>query len=171
MTDGFPVLAELTFREAQRRAFAGGALREHWAEAYPDLFDARDLKNVRHRPARHFYEWLAAVSLFHVTGWLSLVETYPFAHVRKQDTLRRLGADRLLAFFQAQRTPGTPASAFGRRQPPDLLLYDPAGTDRVFCEVKGPGDGLRPEQADYFRALREATDRPVYTVHVRPAPF
>ena len=171
MSGAFPTLADFTFRTEQREAFARGPLREHWFESYPDIFDDRDVRNVRNRPERHFYEWLVAVSLYHATGRLSLVEKYPFAHARKQESLRRLGADRLLAFFRAQWTAGTSENAFGRLQPPDLLLYDPAGTDYVFCEVKGPGDRLRPEQVAYFLALQEATVRPVYTVRLRPASF
>ena len=48
------------------------------------------------------------------------------------------------------------------------FLYRPGAPDYAFCEVKGPGDRLRREQTDYFRALREATGRPVYTLTLAP---
>ena len=161
---GLPVLARLAFRPSQRALFAAGPLRERWAERYPDLFDARDLEGARNQPGYHFYEWLAAVSLFESTGWLSLVEKYQFAHERKRAVLDRLGAQRLVDFFAEQH------EAFGRLQAPDLLLYDPDGTDFVFCEVKGPRDRLRPEQARYFAALEAAAGRPVYAVTVASFP-
>ena len=160
----FPVLCRLTYRPAQRKAFAAGSLRERWAGRYPELFDDRDVRNARSRPEKHFYGWLAAVALYESTGWRSLVEKYQFAHPRKQAVLRRLGADALVDFFATQR------EAFGALQAPDLL-HNPGGAGYALCEVKGPNDRLRPEQAAYFRALSEAAGRPVFTVLVHPTPF
>ena len=158
----FPLLAEVPTTAAQRNAFRTGALRERWAETYapPGLFDADDLRIARTQPGSHFYEWLVAVTLFETMGWLSLVEKYQFAHERKQEVLRSLGADALVRFVAGQRL------AFGSLQAPDLLVYAPDFSDYFLCEVKGPTDRLRPEQARYFRALREAAGRPIFVARV-----
>ena len=158
----FPLLAEVPTTATQRDAFRAGGLRERWAKTYAPLglFDDDDLRIARAQPTSHFCEWLVAVGLFETMGWLSLVEKYQFAHERKQDVLRRLGAESLLQFVAGQR------EAFGSLQVPDLLVYAPDFSDYFLCEVKGPNDRLRPEQVRYFRALRDETERTIYVARV-----
>ena len=49
----------------------------------------------------------------------------------------------------------------GRAQGPDLLVYARDFSDWFFCEVKGPGDRLHPEQKRKFEALAAASGKPV----------
>ena len=64
---------QLAFSPADREAFRDGSLAPAWAARYPQLFDAADLRMTVTQPRYHFYEWLAAVSIFEETGYLSNV--------------------------------------------------------------------------------------------------
>ena len=159
--DRFPILARLACHPRQRQAFEDGALRERWAATYGPLgvIDDDDLRLARNQPWSHYYEWLAAITLFEATGWLSLIEKYQFpVHARKQSVLRELEAHDLLAFFAAQKP------VHGSLQAPDLLLYAPDRSAYRLCEVKGPTDTYRPEQIAYFEALRESVGCEIGTV-------
>lgn len=162
----FPKIAEVACHPKRRQAFREGTLRERWYAAYAPigLFDEDDIRLARNQPWSHFYEWLAAVSLYETTGWLSLIEKYQFAHERKRHVLDRLGADGLLSFFAGQK------DEFGNLQAPDLLVYAPDFSKYFFCEVKGPTDALRPEQVRYFQALRSAASRPIYLFDISALP-
>ena len=58
----------------QRDRFKSGHLLHEWKLQYPQIFDNRDFEIAQNQEAYHFYEWLAAILLFHSTGYLSLVE-------------------------------------------------------------------------------------------------
>jgi hypothetical protein len=110
------------------------------------IFDEKDLEIARNQPKYHFYEWAVAVHLIQAAGYLSLVEQYEFAsHERKQAVLERLvpmEVRRLLVDARLKRV-----------QCPDLFLYREDDHEWRFCEVKGPGDSLRPRQEEFFREL------------------
>jgi hypothetical protein len=58
----------------------------------------------------------------------------------------------------------------GRAQPPDLFMYAADFSDWFFCEVKEPGDHLRPEQLAKFEALAKLGGKPVRLLQLRWAP-
>lgn len=145
----------LPFSPVQHREFRRGGWRA-WARKYPMLFDALDAKNAATQAplGYHFFEWMAAIAIFEWTGCQVLVMKYHLLrHKQKAELFRRLVPQRVLRLF-AQ--PGR----FGRVQGPDLFVYD-RDRDWFFCEVKGPRDRLRPKQRAFFRALEEASGRPV----------
>jgi hypothetical protein len=138
----------------QRERFREGELMEKWAESYPNLFDADDVRIARSQAhlGYHFWEWLAAIVLYNCTGYLSLVEQYQFRnHRSKQRILRDLLPSEVGQFISSSR--GT--------QCPDLLAYMPDYSDWFFCEVKGPRDRTSAAQAEYFRELAEISGKPI----------
>ncbi len=106
----------------------------------------------------HFYEWLAAVLIYHTHGYLSLVEQYQFkSHSRKQSILRQLTSSLTLEFIQYH-------PEFGKVQCPDLLVYNPNFSEWFFCEVKGPSDSLTSKQIEFFRALANNSGKDIRMV-------
>ena len=138
-------------------------LADEWALAYPEIFDADDLRQTVLQPRGHFYEWFVAIHLFESHGALSLIEKYGYrAHPRKVEFLDTFLSAEHCAFIRNFR------AAFGV-QPPDLFVYIP-GTDRFwFAEVKGGRDRLRPLQRDSHVALAETLGTHVQMFYVRPA--
>lgn len=154
--------ADLVFPEQQREAFREGALREQWAEQYPQLFDDDDLRIARNQPRYHFCEWLAAIRIYETTGYLSLVEKYRYkAHPAKRAKVRTIApehADFILDDLGRQSEHG---------QFPDLMVYAPDFADWWFCEVKGPNDGFRPNQREFFAEVYRRTGRPIRLVYLK----
>ena len=144
----------------QRDRFINGQLSKDWHEKYPTLFDEDDLRIARTQPRNHFYEWLAAISIYHSTGYYSLVEKYQFTkhgHKRKQAVVEKIHSP---ALDEALRHHGN----YGLVQCPDLLVYAPDFSDWYFCEVKGGTDRLRAKQELHFQALKDLTGKPVRLV-------
>ncbi len=145
------------FNAKEREKFRAGDLREEWARIYPQLFDEDDIRIARAQPTYHFYEWLAAVSIFKQTGELSLVEQYQFSsHRRKRLVVARLMTPELVRFIETAST-----------QVPDLLVYANDFSDWYFCEVKSPTDKVSPAQEKYFTALERVSGKPVYVLTLR----
>lgn len=157
-------MAELVFPfdpvERARFTTKDSPLIAEWAARYANLFDADDIRVARNQaPADkggyHYYEWRAAVLLFEATGMLSLVESYQgLKQQRKQHVLERLLTDK-------QRALVLNVDRVFKAQAPDLLVYKSDYSTFFFCEVKGPGDRLRPHAADFFEAIGAACGRPV----------
>lgn len=162
----FPVLATYISPEPLRRRWREGSLSTEWAAAYPEVFDKDDLRiaNTQAHLGYHYFEWLAAILLFHTQGFLSLVEKYAFrSHARKRRVIERI-CDPLSVEF---------ILGMGREskvQCPDLLIFKPDGSDWSFCEVKGPSDRLRQEQVTLFAEITGATGKAVHVVEFREAP-
>jgi hypothetical protein len=152
---------------SQKDRWVSGSLAAEWAQRFPQLFDEDDLalaEGPQGRRGYHFIEWMAAIVMHQRTGYLSLVSKYEFArHRRKQAVVEQL-------LSPAVRTALRDRAEHGRAQPPDLLMYAADLSDWFFCEVKGPGDRLGPEQVKKFRALAEMTGRPVRLIRLRWAP-
>lgn len=154
-----PILRIGTFPSSsqQKRRFAAG-LWNVWSKKYPELFDSDDetLARTQSEDGHHFYEWLAAILLFHSTGYLSLVEKYQFAkHKRKASviyTLRSTELNKAIEYANSKKI---------KSQLPDLLVYAPDFSDWYFCEVKGGNDRLSAEQEGDFKCLKETTGKPV----------
>ena len=154
---------EFPTSQIQRGLFKDGILARQWAETYPSIFDAQDLKIALNQPDYHFYEWLAAVMFWHSIGYLSLVEKYEFKrHKRQQEILRKLIPSDLFVLVTDHR------QEFGNTQVPDLLVYAPDMSDWFFCEVKGGTDRLRPEQENEFRIFSELSKKPIYMIEIKP---
>lgn len=150
------------FDPAERAVFTKthSPLIAEWAAKYDCLFDADDIRVARNQaPADkggyHFYEWRAAILLFEATGMLSLVESYQgLKQQRKQRVLEKLLSDE-------QRRLILNVDRAYKAQAPDLLVYKRDYSAFFFCEVKGPGDRLRPHAAAFYQAIGEACGGPV----------
>ena len=159
----FRDLGTIPFHESQKRAYREGILWKEWADRYPELFDDLDLSQAKSQAdlGYHFFEWLAAIVLYSTTGHLSLVAKYEFPkHERKHEVFRSLVSDPVYAAVRDR-------TRFGGVQCPDLFLFDQDRTDWFFCEVKGPGDRLRPTQREYFEHLAELSGRSVRVLRFR----
>lgn len=147
------------FHTQQRERFKSGHLLREWAKQYPEIFEKRDVEIAQNQESYHFYEWLAAILLFHSTGYRSLVEKYEFeGHPEKREVLRKLVSPDLLKLITDHE------DSFGRVQCPDLLVYAPDLSDWFFCEVKGSTDSVSEEQEQFFKALAQASGKPVYVL-------
>ncbi len=157
-------LAVLVYDERQRQRFRDGDLIRDWHARYPILFDERDFSiavNQAHL-GYHFFEWLAAVTLYECMGLLSLVEHYEYdKHKRKQSILTEIVPKETLALIREHK------AEFGNRQCPDLLVYSRDYSDWLFCEVKGPADRVCKNQLEFFDELERVSSRPVHIVRFR----
>jgi len=147
-------LGSFAYSEEQRQRWRTGELADEWFRAYPKLFDEDDLRITRKQRDYHFFEWLAAIHIYHSIGWLSLVEKYRCVNHPRKMTLYG-------EFFPGEWQDRL--EDFGP-QMPDLLVYREDRSDFLLCEVKGRTDRLRPEQIEFFEAIAEVTGKPVYTV-------
>lgn len=146
---------EIDVNQATR--WQSGELPKGWAERFPQLFDADDLRlaGTQGPKGYPFSEWLGAIILFHLTGYLSLVSKYEFPrHKRKQAIIGKLLPNQVLALMKDHPD-------LGGTQCPDLLAYSQDLSDWFFCEVKGPGDRLRERQRLYFDRLAQVSGRPI----------
>ena len=156
----FKTYATFITTDAHREYFSKGNLVEDWSRIYPILFDAQDTQialNQRHR-GYHYYEWFAAILLYHTTGLLSLVEQYAYkSHKRKRKVLESFMTVETLDFISRRGISSVP-------QCPDLLVYAPDGKDWFFCEVKGPHDELREPQIRFFEELAHISGKEIRVV-------
>lgn len=143
----------------QHEQFKEGSLWQSWAEQYPMLFDENDVENVAKNASRgyYFHEWLAAIIVFHTTGYYSLVDHYQYApHARKNKIFRSLVGDKVAELARSTST-----------YCPDLLVYKPDFSHWYFVEVKGPTDKLRENQVTFFNELQDLTQKQIFTVQFR----
>jgi hypothetical protein len=119
------------------------------------LFGSHDVRLARTQRRNHYYEWLAAVLLYHTGGYSSLQKyEFPRASREKSAALKRvLGTDACEWLYRRQRRRAV--------QCPDLLAFRPDLTEVFFVEAKGPTDRLRPVQETFFEELTERTGNPV----------
>jgi VRR-NUC domain len=151
---------------SQREQWKSGHLAAEWARKFPELFDEQDVGLVETQGhfGAHHVEWLAAILLYHTTGYLSLVSKYEFAnHRRKQEIVKKVLPADVLTILRDR-------TEHGRAQGPDLLVYAQDFSDWFFCEVKGPGDRLRLEQKRKFEALAAVSGKPVRLLRFRWVP-
>jgi hypothetical protein len=154
---------------SERERWKSGQLAPEWKARFPQLFDDDDLRITRKQCVHgtHFYEWCGAIELHRTTSYLSLVEKYEFGkssrsrvHLRKRPIVAQLLPPRVQDAL-SDRTPGR------NTQAPDLLMYAEDRSDWFFCEVKGPGESVRPEQCAKFEWLAEMTSKPVRLLEFR----
>jgi hypothetical protein len=161
---GIIEIATVEVERTQQERWLSGRLASEWKRRFPELFDEDDLRlaqGPQGPKGYHFVEWLAAIVLHHTTGYLSLVSKYEFRnHPAKQRIVAQLLAPEVRAALRDR-------VEHGSAQPPDLLMYAPDLSDWFFCEVKGPGDALRPQQVRKFDALATMTGRPVRLLRLR----
>ncbi len=126
-----------------------------WKLRFPELFDEHDVAIAETQPDLHFWEWLAAIVLYHTMGYRALIEKYAYPkHTWKQETVARLLPNDVQRVLRDR-------TEHGSTQGPDLLMYAPDLSDWFFCEVKGPRDHLRPAQVSKFEALAMVSGKPV----------
>ena len=156
----FQTYATFLTNNSHRDLFFNGHLIEEWSRLYPMLFDAQDLQialNQRHL-GYHYYEWFAAVLLYHTTGLLSLIEAYAYkSHARKRKVLESLVTGEALDFIASRGVSSV-------TQCPDLLVYSADYSDWFFCEVKGPRDRLRESQVRFFEELTRVSGKEIRVV-------
>lgn len=149
-------LGTFSVTREQHDQFKDGSLWQSWAAQYPMLFDENDIENAAQHASRgyYFHEWLAAILVFHTTGFYSLVDHYQFApHARKNEIFKRLVGDDVAELARKTST-----------YCPDLLVYSPDFSQWYFAEVKGPTDKLRENQVNFFNKLQNLTKKPIYTI-------
>lgn len=152
-------IGTVEIRRSQRALWRDGGLMREWKQRFPELFDEEDVRVAETQPSLHFVEWLAAIVLHHATGFRALFEKYAYAnHPRKQEIVAKLLPADLVPMLREQ---------YGHAQAPDLLMYAPDLSDWFFCEVKGPGDSLRPVQVKKFEDLARVSGKPVRLLHLR----
>lgn len=163
----FEVFARMPYLPSARQGFGGpGGYCHQWAAAHPELFDPQDLSlasNVENVDEYHYFEWLAAITLYRTTGMRSLVEMWGTStHTRKIDITRRLfDLDGFKREGKAMGLPGLPKG-------PDLLVYRPDLQDFFFVEAKGGNDSLKAANVAWFKFLQAFTGRPVYLFDFYP---
>ena len=127
-----------------------GLLGKQWAQTFPQLFDADDVRLVASQAGHgyHFYEWFAAILLHRATGYRALVAKYEFAkHEEKSRVVEELFSAEQIALLRDR-------SQHGSAQAPDLLMVSPGGS-YFFCEVKGPRDKFSKAQEQKFETMRK----------------
>jgi hypothetical protein len=158
MTPEFIAEVNLMYDRPERERFRQGLLQKEWAEKYPEIFDADDLRLALgpQKARNHYFEWLGAVRLYEFTGYLSLVEKYDCRnHARKHHAFRDIvGAD---VFSHVVLSKGCP----------DLLLYAPDRSDWFFCEIKGATDRLWERQLVRFKNLCQFTQKRLLLLNIR----
>lgn len=141
---GITDIGTLQVQHSQHELWKDGVLAYEWARGLPELkefFDADFFLFYRNqgvylRLGYGFFETLAAIVLYHATGYLPMFPTYNFEFPpSKQAIVQKLLPADVLAVIKDQ-------TEFGQTQAPDLLMYRRDHPDWFFCEVKGPGDRL-----------------------------
>lgn len=157
----FETLATFTTHRDQHVLFKSSDLVAEWARSYPMIFGADDVRLASSQGGLgyHFYEWLAAVLVYHTLGHLSLVEQYQYES-HKRALLAEIMSPDVMSYISNH-------PEFGSMACPDLFVYLPNLSDWYFCEVKGPGDRLRPKQEAFFRELSARTEKPVRMIEFR----
>jgi len=150
------LLWQIATTDQQHEDFRDGGLIESWSKLYPQIFDKDDNRIARSQGTRgyHFYEWLGAITIYNTTGYLSLIEKYGMKnHLRKLEVLKEVVDIETFEFILAPRKK--------RTQFPDLFCYSRSEKKWFLCEVKGKGDIIRPEQADFFKEIESITKREI----------
>ena len=163
MDDYLLELGIFPFNEDLRTKWKARHLYEEWASRYPFIFDADDLRQARNQgpTGYHFYEWLAAITLFHTIGFLSLVSKYEFEkHERKQQVVERIFPSGLPRVDRS-------SLGVGATQFPDLLVYSEDYSQWFFGEVKGPGDRFSNRQKMLFAELSTVTGKPIRVIRFK----
>lgn len=146
-----------SYSEDDRTSFRAGILSRDWAQQYPSVFDDDDLRLATglQRKTNHFFEWLAAVHLYELTGYLSLVEKYDCRnHPRKHSLFRTIVGPTVFANVMSN-----PQGI------PDLVVYSPDHADWLFAEVKGSTDRLKDYQRSRIHELAALTGRSVLVLN------
>ena len=145
-----------------RRRWTGEPLWQQWAKQYPFLFDDLDRESAKnqHHMGYHFVEWLAAITLYTTTSFHSCLGKLDYQkHRRKREIFKRYAPPTLQDLVLSRGTKGA--------QCPDLFAFLPGSKDWFFCEVKGPGDRLRPSQQAHFKQIASASRKPVCVLRLR----
>ena len=159
----FKTFATFITNDTIRNLFRKGHLVEEWSRMYPMLFDSDDTRIARSQSEKskaHYYEWLAAIILYHTNGLLSLNQKYAYrSHSRKLEVLEKLtiGKPKTFEFIMDRGHESV-------TQLPDLLVYKKDYKSWFFAEVKGPRDELRPNQVQLFNELSQITRKKVVIV-------
>ena len=134
-----------TFHASQRDRFREGALIQHWATRYQELFDTDDIRLLKteHQRQYHFFEWLSAILLYEATGYKSLVIGYTaISHPEKRRQFSEIVGPELFEWVSENQS--------GQ---PDLFVFRPGSDDWFFCEVKGGHDRMRDNQKKWITAF------------------
>jgi len=156
----FNILATFITTKTLRDDFINGRLIEEWSSLYPFLFDEKDKEIAMHQRqlGYHYFEWFAAVLLFHTKGFYSLIEAYAYkSHERKSKIIESLVSGDALGLIRSSGISSV-------TQCPDLFLYKPDRSEWFFCEIKGPQDFLRERQINYFKDLEKISGKKVHIV-------
>ena len=158
----FKILEFIT-NHTLRDLFLKGHLIQEWSIMYPMIFDDDDKRTALSQAESHkahYYEWLAAIIIYHAKGLLSLNQKYAYpSHYYKREILKKLmiGKPKVYEFI-IRRGIGNVT------QLPDLLVYKNDYKKWFFAEVKGPTDKLSPKQIELFKQLQHITGKKVVLI-------
>jgi hypothetical protein len=149
--------------ETLRDWFLKGHLIQEWSIMYPMLFDDDDKRtayNQAESHKAHYYEWLAAIIVYHAKGLLSLNQKYAYpSHSHKREILKKLMIEKSKIYeFIIRRGIGNVT------QLPDLLVYQKDYKKWFFAEVKGLTDNLSYKQTELFKQLQQITGKKVVLI-------
>jgi hypothetical protein len=134
-------------------------LRRQWLNDHPDLFRPSDW--MKNQPRYFLAEWYGAIWLKQHRGLLSLANKYGFhgskaeKYAWKREVLRLCLPLEHVEYVQTDSKTLFPLGLHAGW--PDLFVYAKDFSSCFFCEVKGPGDAIRPAQEHVFEALRRKT--------------
>ncbi len=155
-------LWKMTVTQEQHEKYKSGALIDEWLEGYPQLFDKEDNRLIKSQGPMgyHFYECLAAITIYNCFGYKSLIEKYELnkSHQKKYQIFKSLVPSKLHDYIMNPNKIGT--------QPPDLFCYEEKEGDWFFCEVKGKGDRLSVEQKIYFEKIEEISNKEILLINI-----
>ena len=142
------------------RAMWPNPLAPQWRNAYPHLFDDKDLDLTVTQSWTHFFEWFSAIHIYHRDGDYSLVEKYNcLSHGHKRAIYESVMSEQERAILHRV------CDANGV-QVPDLLIYSPDRSRYRFAEVKGAGDRLSTGQRASHDAIESELGVQVEVIHV-----
>ena len=183
--DPFIFIGPVPVDLSQMERWRDGSLGEEWDQRYKDEFplffdtagdwfyEHQGMRTAKSPGGYGFFETLAAIVLYHSTGYLPLAPHHDFQfyaserHIaigkrdpdeerKKREIVEDLLDPDVIELIQDQTQ-----TEFGRAQAPDLLMYKRDHRDWFFCDAKGPTDRLGKKQKAKFEAIAGKTRKPI----------
>jgi hypothetical protein len=149
----------LQFKQEDLQSFRNRVLSRQLQAEYPFLFEKIDLRLALNQPKNHFFEWLGAIEIYKRLEYLTLNQKYQFhRHRSKHEIFKEIVP---IEVYDLLSDP----LRIDRRQGPDIFAYSQTYSDWFFCEVKGPGDGFRVLQKEFFSDIEEVSGKEIQIIY------
>lgn len=134
--------------------FRTSDLRDRLFAQYPMLFDQVGLEIARNQLEYHFFEWLAAITIYEESGWISLVEKNQFkSHPVQRETFKRIVSSAVFELSKPENNSGVQMS--------DFFVNIPDESNCYFCGVKGDKDRISNAQRKYFESIEKVSENEI----------